>query len=162
MLPPPIIDIEASGFGRGSYPIEIGFVTSTGEAWCSLVRPSAGWLHWDASAEQLHGITRAVLQAHGRPVEGVARELNARLRGQTVYSDGWGHDFSWLGRLFDEADSAPSFRLQSLRELLTESEAGCWHEVKARVEAELALTRHRASSDALVLQLALLRVKGAR
>ena len=34
---PTILDIEASGFGPGSYPIEIGFVTGAGKAWCSLI-----------------------------------------------------------------------------------------------------------------------------
>ena len=27
---PPIIDVEASGFGRGSFPIEVGFVMADG------------------------------------------------------------------------------------------------------------------------------------
>jgi hypothetical protein len=34
-----VIDVEASGFGRGSYPIEVGFVLPDGEAVCTLVRP---------------------------------------------------------------------------------------------------------------------------
>src|SRR3990167_8850773 len=38
--PPAFLDIEASGFGRDGYPIEIGFVLSDGEAWRTLVRPS--------------------------------------------------------------------------------------------------------------------------
>ena len=29
---PAVLDIEASGFGRGSYPIEVGFVLANGEA----------------------------------------------------------------------------------------------------------------------------------
>ena len=159
MHAPSIIDVEASGFGRGSYPIEIGFVTSSGESWCALIQPQPGWQHWEESAEQLHGISREVLARHGRPVAQVAREINERLKGQTVYSDGWGNDFSWLGSLYDEAEISPSFRLHSLRELLTEAEAGRWHAVKSRVAEELDLQRHRASGDAKVLQLALMRIK---
>jgi hypothetical protein len=35
-----VLDIEASGFGRHSYPIEIGYARDDGHAWCSLVRPA--------------------------------------------------------------------------------------------------------------------------
>ena len=71
--PPAFLDIEASGFGRDSYPIEIGFVLSDGEAWCTLVRPESGWTHWDPAAEALHGITRDLALRHGRPPVDVAR-----------------------------------------------------------------------------------------
>lgn len=159
MHTPCVIDIEASGFGKGSYPIEIGFVTSSGESWCTLVLPSPDWLHWDVAAEKLHGISREILLLHGKPALQVAREVNERLRGQTVYSDGWGNDFSWLNRLFDEAGICPAFRLENLRALLSEREVGLWHDVKATVETELAQPRHRASTDARVLQTALMRIK---
>ncbi|MFO1249856.1 MAG: hypothetical protein U1E77_01625 [Inhella sp.] len=36
---PAFIDIEASGFGRGSYPIEVGFVDRDGQLFCTLVQP---------------------------------------------------------------------------------------------------------------------------
>ena len=64
---------------------------------------------------RLHGITRETALRHGRPAAEVARELNRRLRGRTVYSDGWAHDYAWLNRLFDAADSMPAFRLDHLR-----------------------------------------------
>lgn len=41
---PTILDIEASGFGRGSYPIEVGFVAGDGTLFCGLVRPEPDWL----------------------------------------------------------------------------------------------------------------------
>ena len=156
---PAILDVEASGFGRGSYPIEIGFVEPAGAMFCALILPDAGWQHWDASAEALHGITRATLLAHGKPVRWVACALNERLRGLTVYCDGWGHDYVWLARLFDCVDMQPSFHLEDLRRLLTEDEASRWHDVTLAVRSEQNLRRHRASSDARVLQLALERVK---
>lgn len=158
-LPPPVLDVEASGFGRGSYPIEIGFVEPQGSLFCCLIRPLPEWQHWDAAAEALHGISRELLQSRGRPPAWVAAELNRRLHGQTVYCDGWAHDYSWLARLFDGAQLQPSFRLQDLRTLLSEQEAQCWHQVTTEVRAELQLQRHRASSDARVLQLALQRVR---
>lgn len=156
---PAILDIEASGFGRGSYPIEIGFVGTDGSLFCGLIRPEPDWCHWDDSAQALHGITRELLAQRGRPAAWMASEINARLAGQTVYCDGWGHDYAWLGRLYDAAEQQPRFKLEDLRTLLSEAEAARWHAVTLAVRARQRLNRHRASSDALVLQLALAEIK---
>lgn len=156
---PTILDLEASGFGRGSYPIEIGFVGAGGIPFCSLIQPAPEWQHWDAGAEALHGISRELLLRHGRPRAWVAQELNTRLAGQTVYCDGWGHDYSWLSALFESVDSTPRFRLEDLRRLLSEDEANRWSAVQQQVRAEAQLRRHRASADAKVLQMTLMRVK---
>lgn len=151
--PPAFLDIEASGFGRDSYPIEIGFVLPEGEAWCTLVRPEDGWMHWDPAAEALHGIGRDLALRHGRPAVDVARELNRRLAGMTVYSDGWAHDYAWLALLFDAAGRSPLFRLEHLRNALDEAQAMAWQATRERVRHERPLARHRASSDARILQL---------
>lgn len=156
---PTILDIEASGFGRGSFPIEVGFVDPEGVPFCGLVRPEPDWLHWDAAAEALHGISRELLQSRGRPSRWMAEQLNERLRGQTVYCDGWGMDYPWLSRLYDAAGLQPGFRLDDLRRLLSEDEALRWRSTTETVRASLQLKRHRASSDARVLQLALAAVK---
>ncbi len=156
---PTIIDIEASGFGRGSYPIEVGFVAENGTLFCGLIRPEPDWLHWDEAAEALHGISRELLLQKGRPVRWMAEQINLRLRGQTVYCDGWGQDYPWLARLYDAAGLQPSFRLDDLRRLLSEAEAQRWRGVMEAVRRRLQLTRHRASSDARVLQMALHDVK---
>lgn len=156
--PPAVLDIEASGFGRDSYPIEIGFVLPDGGGYCTLVRPEANWTHWDPQAQQLHGITRDTLLRHGRAARDIARHMNQTLRGQTVYSDGWANDYSWLGALFDAADMSPSFHIENLRALLNDSEAALWHQIKAQVAGEMKLRRHRASSDARLLQMTLCRV----
>ncbi len=150
--PPAFLDIEASGFGRDSYPIEIGFVLSDGEAWCSLVRPEPGWTHWDPAAQALHGITRELALRHGRPVVDVASELNRRLRGQTVYSDGWAHDYAWLALLFEAAGRTPAFRLDHLRNAIGEADAMAWQPTREQVLHQRPVARHRASSDARVLQ----------
>jgi hypothetical protein len=39
---PAILDVEASGFGRGSYPVEVGYVLEDGVSQCMLVRPEPG------------------------------------------------------------------------------------------------------------------------
>ena len=155
---PCVLDIEASGFGRGSYPIEIGFVLPDGTAFCSLIVPDADWTHWDADAERVHGISRALLQRHGRSVREVAHELNQRLDGRTVYCDNWAHDYAWLARLFESADIAPTFRLRHLRELMSENAAEHFDDAREVVARNLQLRRHRASSDARVLQLSVARV----
>ncbi len=156
---PAIIDLEASGFGKGSYPIEVGFVLPHGAMYCTLIVPAPHWRHWDAQAEGIHHITREILQAHGKAVPMVAQSLNQQLRGLTIYSDGWANDFSWLSLLFDEADMTPAFKLDNLRVLLSEGEAAAWHGCKQAVLAELQVPRHRASTDARVLQMTLKRLR---
>lgn len=155
---PALIDIEASGFGKGSYPIEVGFVDPDGALFCTLVQPQDDWSHWDEEAAALHGIERPLLSTYGKPCAWVAQQLNQRLAGQTVYCDGWAQDYPWLSRLFDAAGSSPSFKLEDVRTLLSEAQALRWHQVVSQVRSELAMGRHRASSDAKVLQIALSRV----
>lgn len=149
---PCIIDIEASGFGRGSYPIEVGAVLPDGAAYCSLISPEPDWQHWEPGAESVHGITREVLQTHGKSAVRVASDLNRCLRARTVYTDAWYHDYQWLARLFDAADLQPQFTLKDLRQLLDEDTQARWDATKSEVLAELRLNRHRASNDARVLQ----------
>ena len=160
-LPLPIIDIEASGFGRGSYPIEVGVVLPDGVSYCTLIQRSPQWTHWDPRAEQLHHITVDQLAKYGKPPAEVAGMLNALLRGRIVYSDGWANDYSWLGLLFDEVEMTPAFKLENLRRILNEEEAARWHAAK---DAELAVTpqqRHRASIDARVIQQTVARVRSS-
>lgn len=155
---PCVMDIEASGFGRASYPIEVGYVLPDGRAACMLVRPVAGWTHWDDGAERLHGITRSILAAHGRDAVDVARSLNHDLAGLTVYCDGWAHDYSWLAALFEEAGLSPAFKLESVGALLEEAELHRLDAARRDVVAQLGLKRHRASNDARILQRALVQV----
>ena len=155
---PCVLDIEASGFGRGSYPIEIGFVLPDGTAYCTLIVPDDDWTHWDGDAERMHGISRSLLQRHGRSAHEVAVELNHRLAGRTVYCDNWAHDYAWLARLFESAGISPGFKLRHLRELMTENAAERFDDTRDLVARNLQLRRHRASSDARVLQLSVAKV----
>ena len=156
---PTVLDVEASGFGRNSYPIEVGFVLPNGHSFCCLIHPEPEWTHWDPQAETVHHISRKLLLEKGLPAVEVALLLNAQLRGQTVYSDGWANDYSWLGTLFDVAALSPGFKLENLRALLRDDEADQWHEVKAQVASERGAQRHRASADARLLQLTLQRIR---
>jgi len=162
MAPGPcIIDVEASGFGAGGYPIEVGFVLPDGRAFCTLIQPEPEWTHWDKAAEQLHGITRQVAQQHGLPVLAVAELLNRELAGRTVYTDAWAHDYSWLGRLFDAAGRPQGFKLEHLRQLLDEPQLEQLDSAKREARGALQVQRHRASSDARVLQWAVGKVLGS-
>jgi hypothetical protein len=162
---PAFIDVEASGLGTRSYPIEVGLIKGDGSIYCTLILPPEDWSRqdervWDSAAEQVHGITRPILKAHGKPLEEVARELNRIAGGLTLFSDAWGNDYPWLAKLFDAADLPMLFNIESSRKLLTDEEAARWQQAKQDVIAELNLRRHRASSDAKILQMTLLRVKG--
>lgn len=149
---PLIIDVEASGFGRGSYPIEVGVALSDSRTHCRIIRPEPDWQHWDCSAEKLHGIARQVLIQHGCAVREVAQWLNDCLAGERVYSDAWGNDSSWLALLFDCAGVRQRFRLQPLYSLLSDSQISHWHNTKHAIVDRSGFTRHRASHDAFILQ----------
>lgn len=156
--PPVIIDVEASGFGRGSYPIEVGVALEDSRTHCFLIRPANGWTHWDAEAEAMHGISRDLLFNHGQPVREVAEQLNELLLYKMVYSDAWGYDQSWLALLFETAELPRRFRMESLRCLLHENHLDFWHMEKTAAIHSLKTGRHRASIDALVLQRAVSKV----
>lgn len=160
MEAPAFLDIEASGFGRSSYPIEVGYVLPDGSSFCCLIRPAPHWTHWDPAAEKVHHIRRDMLAQHGRSVIEVARLLNDRLHGRTVFSDGWAHDYPWLAALYEEAEMAPSFKLDSLRSLLSEREARDWQATRALMSLSMVGERHRASADARLLQSTLVRLRG--
>ena len=149
---PAIIDIEASGFGGESYPIEIGFVLPDGRQQCTLIQPHADWQHWDSSAAAVHGISREVLIAFGKPPAQVAVWLNKNLAGLTIYSDSWGHDYAWLAALYQVANLTPSFKLEHLMLITPDVKAKRWQQIQKEIELELGLKRHRASNDALILQ----------
>jgi DNA polymerase III epsilon subunit-like protein len=149
---PAIIDLEASGFGRGSYPIEVGVAMEDGTVHAMLITPASGWDHWDESAEKIHGITRENLKENGKPVREVAIFLNELCGGQVLYSDAWSFDSSWLGRLFDEAGIVQRFRLDTITRLLSEDELDNWSNVKDETGKVLGLELHRAANDVKLLR----------
>lgn len=150
--PPPIIDIEASGFGAQSYPIEIGVAGIDGKRFCRLIKPFPHWQHWDDNAEALHGISRDELCEHGSDAREVCLELNAFLDGQQAYSDGWVVDHPWLIKLYSCAGVSMSFRLSALEYVLNETQMENWHSVKVRIQQAYDEDRHRASVDAEIIQ----------
>ena len=152
IVPPFIIDIESSGFGPDGYPIEVGLALQPGIKFCSLIAPGPDWTHWDARAEQVHRVPRDVLETHGKPATQVALNLNNLIGNATVYSDGWMVDKPRLAQLFSRAAVPQQFAISPLEAILSENQLEAWYGVKKQVISELALQRHRASGDALIVQ----------
>jgi len=152
ILRPSIIDVEASGFGQESYPIEIGVILTSGKRYCSLIFPADEWTHWDESAAGVHGISRDILKKHGRLVTEVAQQLNNLIENRTVYTDAWSVDKRWITRLFYTAGIYQQFRVSALENILSEDQMTLWHDTKNQVQAGVGLRRHRASTDAYVIQ----------
>lgn len=152
MCIPFILDIEASGFGQDSYPIEVGFITDTGRRFCRLIKPLEHWSHWSEEAESLHGISRELLNRKGVSVGQVCYELNQVLQGKTVYTDGWVVDYPWLITLFDAAKTAMQFSVSPLENILSEYQMATWAQTKSSLLAQEPIVRHRASTDAEFIQ----------
>lgn len=149
---PFIIDVEASGFGSSSYPIEIGLALEKENRYCSLILPPSDWTHWNEDAENTHKVSREMLLRHGKPAIEVAKQLNALLEETTVFSDGWGVDKPWITRLFSRVGIRCLFSVSPLERILSESQMEIWHETKNRMIKASSLTRHRASEDAFIIQ----------
>lgn len=149
---PAILDIEASGFGQGSYPIEIGVAADNGEQYSWLIRPEHDWTHWSLEAESLHGISREQLLSEGLKPSIVADELNDLFEGQVLYSDGWGFDSGWLSLLYYVARKNMYFKLETLPRILSEYQLEHWNDEKERLRTQKQITLHRAASDALLIQ----------
>lgn len=147
-----VIDIEASGFGAESYPIEVGVVTSTNVRLCALIHPFSDWQHWNVEAEAIHGISRETLFANGVQPRGLCLQMNDLLGGTAIYSDAWVHDNDWLNKLFYRSRVEKMFRVSPIESAVTEEQLMIWDYTKQIVIKKLGLARHRASSDALVIQ----------
>lgn len=152
LITPSIIDIEASGFGDSSYPIEVGIVLENGKKYCSLISPESSWTHWDIKAEKIHQLSREKIAKYGKSIHEVTEKLNKLLFSQTLYSDGWVVDKPWLIKLFHAAGKSMSFSISPLEIILSEAQMAIWHKTKEEVTERMNLTRHRASNDALIIQ----------
>ena len=149
---PIIIDVEASGFGSKSYPIEVGVALDDDTKYCSLILPDSEWEYWDSDAEKVHRIARDILETYGNPIREVAGNLNRLFEGKTLYTDGWVVDKPWLTTLFEKAQMSMNFYVSDLEMILSEQQMTRWHETKEKVLTEVQKHRHRASFDAWIIQ----------
>ena len=146
-----IIDLEASGLGPGSWPIEVGLAWVEAGAvrtWSSLIRPEPGWdpEAWDPVAEEIHGITREEL-ASAPTAWSVATDLLSRVAGRSVFSDAPEYDGRWVRRLLDAQPAPAGLRLldfdQAVGAICGERGADWAYE-----RLERTRTPHRAGPDA--------------
>jgi hypothetical protein len=139
------LDIEASGLGTRSYPIEIAWKQLDSEDEDDfLIDPRTGynWTNWDESAAEIHGLSLEELYEEGISVKEACSRLNQRLRGKYVYSDAFEFDYFWITRLFDAGMVKPQFRLLGLEELLNEDDLELYQKVSHQ-----SPRRHRAMPD---------------
>ena len=146
------LHIESSGYGAGSYPIEVGVVLADGQAHCTLIYPQDDWTVWHGASEDLHGISRDILLVKGKSALKVAMLLNEWLDGETVYSEAWGNHHCWLDSLFRAAGVRRRFIIDAIESLLPVEQVESWSESKQLVARSLDMTRRRASRQALLRQ----------
>lgn len=146
------IDFEASclpTIGR-SYPIEVAVADLGGQVDAWLIRPHPGWTDWDwdDDAEEVHGISRELLQREGLPVEQVVNELSAVVAGRRVFADSV-MDEDWLETLAAPLGIMPPFAIRHVADLFFEIGANPADVQKAKQEAFQRFPRsHRAADDA--------------
>jgi hypothetical protein len=146
------LDVEASGLGPDSYPIEVGWCDIDDRRGSVLIRPAPGWTHWQPAAEAIHGIARAHIEAEGVPVTGAAARIAEAVAGRTLYSDNPMMDGLWLARLFAAAGWAEMpVRVEDTVALALSAEGRVsdmgWEQAE-RVARRIAPITHRAADDA--------------
>lgn len=154
-------DIEASSLGADSYPIEVGWasVMTEGEIRkaAMLIKPAPNWTDWSHEAERVHGIPRTALHA-GRSLSYVARVLNERFAGETLFSDAPAQDSWWIDRLYQEAGTIRHWKLEDADKAL-----GLMLRTREdRTYLNLILEssrKHRADEDAFLLARAYLELR---
>ncbi|WP_462146392.1 exonuclease domain-containing protein [Pseudoalteromonas gelatinilytica] len=146
-----MLDVEASGLGHSSYPVEVAFASSTGRQASYLIQPTSYWLahgEWDENAERLHGLSQQTLLFTGSCIANVAQQLNKYLCGKLVLCNDLAFDGFWLSQLFKAANTSVTFHLMDLSALFD-----FWGEQKKKVFKEeygktLNTNEHRALPDA--------------
>ncbi|SNC59382.1 hypothetical protein SAMN04487881_0045 [Marinobacter sp. es.048] len=116
-----IIDVEASGLGDESYPIEIAW----GDRFnplrhdSFLIRPPEEWVYWDDYAQShIHHLSRDRLRREGLPIREAVERLDRNLAGVEVYSDCVSADRPWIVKLYGLLNREPTFRFRSVHSLL--------------------------------------------
>jgi len=119
-LYPCFLDVEASGFGDDSYPIEIAWSNEAGDIQRYLINPASisEWQSWNIESEKIHHLDRPRLERNGWDPEFVASRLTEDLHSKTVYTDAPDFDASWVARLFTAVKQPMPFHCDHIDELL--------------------------------------------
>lgn len=144
------IDLEASGLGASSWPIEVGWCFPDSAPETYLIKPAEDWAPeaWDDNAEALHGVSRDILEREGAPIVDVCRRLNEALDDVEVFSDAPDWDAFWLYRLFTAGGEKQAFKLKDFGALLQSYAPGKVAEAMV-CAADKTPHRHRACDDVL-------------
>ncbi len=146
-----IMDFEASGLSKKSYPIEVG-VTNGSDSEDFLIKPMSHWTFWNADAESTHGISKSELNTKGVDSLEVVKFLNKKLNNSIVYCDSINWDGFWLNVLFSDRGITPSFKLLDIHDLLeTDHIFEKYIKAKTGLINSGAYKEHRALDDAKVI-----------
>lgn len=158
------LDFEASSLSDRSHPIEVAWVFQDGRSESHLIAPALAWNDWDDIAETVHGISRAMLQAEGKPHEEVANRMVEALTGHDLFASAPSWDGKWLSVLLRGAGlPRHTLRLrdtdEALRETATEILRPVLPSALLDIEVHNIVTRasaakngppaHRALADAI-------------
>jgi hypothetical protein len=116
-----IIDFEASGLGRESYPIEVAWGESRDSVTSFLLNPDKmeDWTEWDPRSFEFHGIPREKLISSGEDPRRVAEIMVKELSGKALYSDEPRYDNMWKDRLLKDSGYDPGLiRIRNLKYFL--------------------------------------------
>jgi hypothetical protein len=116
------LDFEASSLSDRSHPIEVAWVFQDGRSEDHLIAPALAWSDWDDLAETVHGISRAMLQAEGKPHQEVAKRMMEALTGHDLFASAPSWDGKWLSVLLRGAGlPRHALRLRDTDEALRET-----------------------------------------
>ena len=118
---PSFLDFEASSLASASYPIEVAWSLADGSIEGHMISPTDvdKWTDWSLEAQEIHGITKKELSAHGKTPAWVCLRMNQQLSGKIVYTDNPDYDGMWLAELFTVCrGSKPEFELAHIDDLL--------------------------------------------
>lgn len=93
------LDFEASSLSDRGHPIEVAWVFQDGRSEDHLIAPAPTWDDWDDTAEAVHGISRAILHAEGKPHGEVAKRMVEALTGHDLFASAPSWDGKWLSVL---------------------------------------------------------------
>jgi hypothetical protein len=112
------VDVEASSLFKQSYPIEVASAGIEMDVESMLIRPLPHWDDWSWESEQVHNISREMLERDGEDPRLVALRSNALLSGRYVVSDNPSYDNRWYLRMFVDTDVRMGFEAKDYDPLL--------------------------------------------
>ncbi len=145
-----IIDCEASGLNKESYPIEVG-VSFKEDSFGFLIKPHKTWNYWSMSAENIHNIKKEDLFKNGLSCYEAANFLNNQLRGLTLFSDAVDFENFWINKLFEITQCEKLFDIESIYEL--SFDYNYYKKIKEKMSN--TMITHRAENDANIIRTAI-------